>query len=348
MKAITVEPKKPGTARLEDVSEPEARDGSVLVEAIAVGVCGTDVESLKASTGGLLTVRRAWCWATNPWVASCTRALRRAQEWRSGGGDRPPSRPRPVPELRGGRVGHVSKRPVHGARHQADRRLHVRALADRARVRDEGGQFARAPRCPAGAHNSSHQSLGTGRRGRSARLLGTPDGADDRGGADRSARRPHRKAARAGRPRPRPGRFWTRAGARPRPRRNLPHRHRSRHRIRARHHRRMHTRRPGDHRLDSDPLGRAASSVSPALAPAARISGPATADVAAAAAAEQRRCWQRQCQQAALVQGRRSPGPCRPRVAGSARDAKGATERFARALQRQPDDIKVVVQFAEV
>ena len=42
MKAITVEPKKPGTARCEDAPEPDERDGSVLVEAVAVGVCGTD------------------------------------------------------------------------------------------------------------------------------------------------------------------------------------------------------------------------------------------------------------------------------------------------------------------
>jgi threonine dehydrogenase-like Zn-dependent dehydrogenase len=51
MKAITVEPKKSGTARLEDVPEPEARDGSVLVEAIAVGVCGTDVEIVEGNYG---------------------------------------------------------------------------------------------------------------------------------------------------------------------------------------------------------------------------------------------------------------------------------------------------------
>lgn len=45
MKAITVEPSKPGTARLEDVPEPEVRDGSVLVEAVAAGgvVCLTGV-----------------------------------------------------------------------------------------------------------------------------------------------------------------------------------------------------------------------------------------------------------------------------------------------------------------
>ena len=33
MKAITVEPKKPGTAQLENIPEPDVRDGSVLVEA---------------------------------------------------------------------------------------------------------------------------------------------------------------------------------------------------------------------------------------------------------------------------------------------------------------------------
>ena len=51
MKAITVEPKKPGTARLEDVPEPGVRDGSVLVEAVAVGVCGTDVEIVEGKYG---------------------------------------------------------------------------------------------------------------------------------------------------------------------------------------------------------------------------------------------------------------------------------------------------------
>src|SRR5688572_30867666 len=51
MKAITVEPKKPGTASLEDVAEPESRDGSVLVETIAVGVCGTDIEIVEGKYG---------------------------------------------------------------------------------------------------------------------------------------------------------------------------------------------------------------------------------------------------------------------------------------------------------
>ena len=38
MKAITVEPLKTGSARLEEVPEPDPREGSVLVEAIAVGI----------------------------------------------------------------------------------------------------------------------------------------------------------------------------------------------------------------------------------------------------------------------------------------------------------------------
>jgi len=51
MKAVTVEPLKPDTARLEDIPEPDARDGSVLVEAVAVGVCGTDVEIVDGHYG---------------------------------------------------------------------------------------------------------------------------------------------------------------------------------------------------------------------------------------------------------------------------------------------------------
>ena len=51
MRAVTIEPKKPGTARLEDIPEPDERDGSVLVEAVAVGVCGTDVEMVEGKYG---------------------------------------------------------------------------------------------------------------------------------------------------------------------------------------------------------------------------------------------------------------------------------------------------------
>src|SRR6201993_2609910 len=51
MKAITVKPMTPGSAQLEDVPEPGEREGTVLVEAIAVGVCGTDVEIVEGKYG---------------------------------------------------------------------------------------------------------------------------------------------------------------------------------------------------------------------------------------------------------------------------------------------------------
>jgi glucose 1-dehydrogenase len=50
MKAITVEPMK-GFAQLEDVPDPDVRDGSVLAEGISVGVCGTDVEIAEGKYG---------------------------------------------------------------------------------------------------------------------------------------------------------------------------------------------------------------------------------------------------------------------------------------------------------
>ena len=51
MRAITVVPKSPNSARLEEIAEPDLREGSVLVEAIAVGVCGTDVEITEGKYG---------------------------------------------------------------------------------------------------------------------------------------------------------------------------------------------------------------------------------------------------------------------------------------------------------
>jgi glucose 1-dehydrogenase len=51
MKAITVQPKSAGSARYEDLPEPAPREGSVLVEAVAVGVCGTDVEIVQGKYG---------------------------------------------------------------------------------------------------------------------------------------------------------------------------------------------------------------------------------------------------------------------------------------------------------
>jgi glucose 1-dehydrogenase len=51
MRAITVKPGTPGSAEWEEVPEPGVHEGSVLVEAIAVGVCGTDAEIAEGKYG---------------------------------------------------------------------------------------------------------------------------------------------------------------------------------------------------------------------------------------------------------------------------------------------------------
>ncbi len=51
MKAITVVPGQAGSARLDQVAEPPVADGDVLVETLAVGVCGTDIEIVSGAYG---------------------------------------------------------------------------------------------------------------------------------------------------------------------------------------------------------------------------------------------------------------------------------------------------------
>ena len=51
MKAVTVVPGKAGSVRLEEVPEPDVGQGSVLVEAVAAGVCGTDAEIADGGYG---------------------------------------------------------------------------------------------------------------------------------------------------------------------------------------------------------------------------------------------------------------------------------------------------------
>jgi threonine dehydrogenase-like Zn-dependent dehydrogenase len=51
MRALTVQPMQKNTARLDDVDEPPETDGPVLVETLAVGVCGTDMEIISGAYG---------------------------------------------------------------------------------------------------------------------------------------------------------------------------------------------------------------------------------------------------------------------------------------------------------
>src|SRR5436853_7488883 len=51
MRALTVLPGVPNSARLDDVSEPSTADGDVLVETLAIGICGTDREIAAGEYG---------------------------------------------------------------------------------------------------------------------------------------------------------------------------------------------------------------------------------------------------------------------------------------------------------
>jgi threonine dehydrogenase-like Zn-dependent dehydrogenase len=58
MQAVTVVPGTAGSTRLDDVAEPSAALGSVLVETLAIGVCGTDAE-IPLTHGAVRTRRRS-------------------------------------------------------------------------------------------------------------------------------------------------------------------------------------------------------------------------------------------------------------------------------------------------
>ena len=51
MRALTVQPLTAGSARLDDVDEPPPSDGAVLVQTLAIGVCGTDAEIVSGGYG---------------------------------------------------------------------------------------------------------------------------------------------------------------------------------------------------------------------------------------------------------------------------------------------------------
>lgn len=51
MKAITIVPGKPNSVSLQDVPEPAPAEGSILVRALELGICGTDFELISAEYG---------------------------------------------------------------------------------------------------------------------------------------------------------------------------------------------------------------------------------------------------------------------------------------------------------
>ena len=51
MRAITLDPSKPGSADLEEMPEPPAEEGAILVDGVALGICGTDAEIVRGDYG---------------------------------------------------------------------------------------------------------------------------------------------------------------------------------------------------------------------------------------------------------------------------------------------------------
>ncbi|MCD6074307.1 MAG: alcohol dehydrogenase catalytic protein [Rhodospirillales bacterium] len=51
MRALTIEPGRADSARLEQVEEPSENDGAILVRTLAIGICGTDAELIAGHDG---------------------------------------------------------------------------------------------------------------------------------------------------------------------------------------------------------------------------------------------------------------------------------------------------------
>src|SRR5271166_1259423 len=246
MKAITVEPKKSGTAKLEEVPEPDVREGSVLVEAIAVGVCGTDVEIVEGKYG--------WAPPSKTRLVLGHESLGRVSEPDPTGrlkkGDLVVGivrRPDPVPcpncavgEWDMCRNGQYTERGIKQIDGYMSERWRIEP--DYAiKVDSSLGLLRRFAR----AHDGRHKGVGAGQRNRPACLLGAEACARDGCRPNRAARGIARNAARVGRSCSGSSRVGTQAGSCARTRRNLPFRYCRGYRLPARCHHRMHRCRTG-------------------------------------------------------------------------------------------------------
>jgi glucose 1-dehydrogenase len=51
MRAITLQPGVADSADLEEVPEPPAEQGAILVDGVGLGICGTDAEIVRGDYG---------------------------------------------------------------------------------------------------------------------------------------------------------------------------------------------------------------------------------------------------------------------------------------------------------
>ena len=112
MQAVTVVPGTAGSARLDDVPEPDPTMGSVVVEALAVGVCGTDAEIAGGAYGWAPPGEERLILGHESLGQGARPGPHRAGGRRPCRGHRAAAGPGAVPELRRGRVGHVLQRPA--------------------------------------------------------------------------------------------------------------------------------------------------------------------------------------------------------------------------------------------
>ena len=245
MKAVTVQPLVKDSVRFEDVPEPDERAGPILVEAVAVGVCGTDVEIVVGRCRRAPPGQSASSSATSPWVASSIRAGPQRERGRPHRRDRTPARSRALPELRGGRVGHVPQRPYteRGIK-QIDG-----FMSERWRIEPgyftAAGPVTRPARRAARADDRGGQGLGAGERHARAGVLAAEACPGDGSRPDRHAGGPHRGPERSRRPRAGPGHRGRQAGPRARPGCHLPLRCDRRHQPTTRRRHRVHRRGSG-------------------------------------------------------------------------------------------------------
>ena len=111
MHALTVQPGKPQSIRLDDVPAPPLSDGAVCVRALALGICGTDREIIDGHYGWAPPGEARLIIGHESFGRGRRGAGRlRLQARRSGGRHRAAARSGAVPGLRRRRMGHVPQR----------------------------------------------------------------------------------------------------------------------------------------------------------------------------------------------------------------------------------------------
>ena len=78
MRAVTVIPRQAGSARLDHIAESARGEGDLLVQTLAVGVCGSDLERSKVGTAGRRRAAGGWCSGTSRSAGSWRRPQGRA------------------------------------------------------------------------------------------------------------------------------------------------------------------------------------------------------------------------------------------------------------------------------